>query len=145
MPSRSWMAALSVASVLALTPGSSRADDAVTNRVQLNLHIVGLGPAGCEVEVRPAHPGSQFPRVLRRVGSSAETARFTLDARSISADRDCTVAITVREPGLPPRTYRRGVRLTPPLPGQPLPVQSLSFHLTAPSLAAREDRPAIRR
>lgn len=154
MPSRSWMAALTIALTVAATFGSPvRADDdPVANTVRLELQIAGLGPEGCAVEVRPAHPGCQFAELVARVDSSrvgsSRTVRlppFVIDARSSSADRDCTFAITIREADRPPMTFRRGVRLLPQVAGQPAPVRTLTCYLVSPSLAARDEPNRSRR
>ena len=151
MPCRSWMAAcLAVAAVV----GSPARADAppVANTVRLELQIAGLGPAGCAVEVRPAHPGCRFAEVVAQVDASgvgmSRTARlpaFLIDAQSTSADRDCTFAITIREPDRPAMTFRRGLRLQPQADGQPIPVRTLTCYLISPALARKDDPDRPRR
>lgn len=141
MQSRSWMAALAVVAGCALA--GAQADEpspAVENKVNLQLRIAGLRADACEVEIKPGHPGCQFTTITRRVTRSdaAGTLDLPIVARSIGADRDCSFAITVREPGQPPKTYRRGVRLSPATASQPTPSQTLKVYLNAPSLAARD-------
>jgi hypothetical protein len=144
MQSRSWMAA---SLAIAALGAHARADDPpVTNTVKLELQIAGLGPQGCAVEVRPAHPGCQFSEVVTQVRSSpsgsSRTVRLpalVIDARSTGADRDCTFAITIREPNRPAMTFRRGLRLAPQVAGRPTPVRTLSCYLSSPSLAAKND------
>ncbi len=63
---------------------------------------------------------------------------ITIDARSLGADRDCSFAITIREPNQPPKTFRRGIRLTDPEPGVTSTAQTLKLYLSAPSVAARD-------
>jgi hypothetical protein len=86
------------------------------------------------VEVRPGHPGCEFSPVKAHVDASGRAAVSLDDVRSLSADRDCTFAITIREPGQPQRTVRRGMRLAGRAPADP---QHLTCYLRAPSKCAR--------
>ena len=151
MPSRSWMAA--ALAVAAVCGSPARADDPpVANTVRLELQIAGLGPEGCAVEVRPAHPGCNFAEVVAQVdaagsgtGRTVRLSPFNIDARSSSADRDCTFAITIREPDRPAMTFRRGLRLLPQADGQPVPVRTLTCYLISPTLASKHDPDQTRR
>jgi hypothetical protein len=143
MRTRSWMAALAIAaaSVCAVRAGEA----VVENKVTLELQISGLGPQGCHVEIKPGHPGCQFKPVSRSV--EPETVRdvvkldpISLLARSSGADRDCSFAITITEPGLPARTFHRGVRLSAPGDARTAPVHRLKCYLSSPSLVARDER-----
>jgi hypothetical protein len=144
------MAALACACGLVATAGPVRASDTVENKVNLQLQIAGLDGSGCTVEVKPAHPGCQFKTIVRKVpkGDSQDVvilSPIAFTARSTGADHDCSFAITVTEPGRPPKTYRRGVRLVTGAAGQPQPVKNLKIYLSAPSIAASEDRAPARR
>src|SRR4051812_26241709 len=114
MQGRSWMAALTLAAAATL-PGTgpiARADGPpVVNKVTLRLRITGLGREGCEVEIRPGHPACDFKAIARKLGPGGDDTFADLEVKSTSADRDCLFAITVKEPGQPPRTIRRGLRL----------------------------------
>lgn len=140
MQGRSRMAALTLVAgaVLLGTGPTSRADGpAVVNKVTLRLQITGLGRDGCEVEIKPGHPACDFKAIARKVGPTGHT--FTdLEVKSTSADRDCLFAITVKEPGQPPRTIRRGLRLDAPAEGKAVPRQFLDCLLRSPSLAAKD-------
>jgi hypothetical protein len=144
MQIRSWMAA---SLAIAALGANARADDPpVANTVTLELQIAGLGPEGCAVEVRPAHPGCQFAEVVTQVrpspAGSTRTVRLpalVIAAQSTGADRDCTFAITIREPNRPAMTFRRGLRLAPQVAGQPTPVRTLTCYLASPTLAAKND------
>jgi hypothetical protein len=81
--------------------------------VQVDLSIAGLTSKGCDVEVKPAYPGCTFRPVTRHVDKDGHALVELKDVRTESADRDCTLAITVREPGQPARTVHRGLRLNP--------------------------------
>jgi hypothetical protein len=147
------MAALSLAAFAALSaPATTRAGSApVKNEVRLELQITGLQPGDCEVEVKPGHAGCQFSKVVKQIkgsGAGSRSVALVLDpilAQSTNADRDCAFAITIREAGQPARTFRRGLRLATPTANRPLPTQSLTCYISAPSLADREETPPRRR
>lgn len=143
MPSRSRTAALAL--ILGWAAGAAASDEpAVTNTVRLQLKITGLPAGGCLLKIAPAHPGCEFPVIERKIaarpgsGGMAVMEPIVVKATSTGADRDCSFAITLQEPGQPPQTFRRGVRLVPPEPGKAAPVKDLRVYLSAPSLAARE-------
>jgi hypothetical protein len=127
---------------------------AVANKVRLKLNINGLGAKGGILEIRPGHKGCSFkPIVLKvnpprdaRVGEPLALPQdIVVVARSLNADRDCTFAITIEEPGQEPKTYRRGLRLDLAEEGRPLPEQTLKCFLSTPSIASSEpEAPAIR-
>lgn len=148
MSRRSRMAVRIALAVAALAAGA-RAGEPVQNTVQLQLQVSGLADRGCMLEIRPAHPGCRFEPVRRRIegyapGGHATLKPIAIAATSLGADRDCTFAITLQEPGQPPRTYRRGLRLVPAEPGRPAPVQTLRAFLSAPTLAARDEAGRVR-
>lgn len=153
MQGRSWMAAWTVGLTLGfgVSPLAARggdqpgqADDATSVRavesrphtIKLELRIAGLlaGGPGCDVDIKPGHPGCTFRPVLGRHVSPSGVATLVLnDVRTRSADRDCTFAITIREPGQVVRTVHRGLRLNPDTgPGQ-----VLTCNVTSPSRIAR--------
>jgi hypothetical protein len=152
MPSRSGMATvgLAVGLVLSACRMAQAGDKSAVNQVNLELQITGLGAKGCEIEIKPAHAGCQFEKITKKVPGNRANDRATIRlnpflAKSTNADRDCSFAITIKEPDQPPRTYRRGLRLAAPTPSQPLPVQSLTCYLSTPSLVAREEAAKTRR
>jgi hypothetical protein len=137
------MAAWAVAAACALSSQApARASDApVENKVNLQLQIAGVGSEGCKIEIRPGHPGCQFDKVektIKRGGEVISLDPIVIAARSTGADRDCSFAITIKEPGQPARTVRRGLRLAAQVPGKPKPTQTLKVYLSAPSVAVRE-------
>lgn len=154
MPSRSWMAAWALAATLANVAHAGQ-DDAVEptaeNKVNLVLQISGLGPDGGKIEVRPGHKGCQFEPIVRTIEKGKlppdSVIKFDLSvrARSTTADRDCSFAITVKEPDRPSKTYHRGLRLAQSEAGKPVPEKVLKCYLSSPSIAARgEDGPKRR-
>ncbi len=79
--------------------------------IELDLAIAGLGSDGCDVEVKPANPSCKFrPTPSKHVSSDGHAKIELKDVELRGADRTCTVAITVREPGQPPQTIYRGFR-----------------------------------
>lgn len=147
MPSRSWMAALTLAAAMGVMSHEQvfAAAEPVVNQVRLELQIAGVSRDGCEIEIKPGHAGCQFPTIVKKVGprtlGSPSRTVVNLDpilAQSTNADRDCAFAITVREPGCPPRTFHRGIRLAQRASEEAVPLQKLTCYLSTPSLLARE-------
>lgn len=152
------MAALTLAA--GLSPASTRAGDppapgpaaeaigeitASPGLVKLKLRIAGLGPGGCQVEIKPGHPGCKFQPLTQRVQSDGALDVDLKDVRTVNADRDCTFAILIREPGKPVRTERRGLRVSSTVEkGQLL---SLDCYISAPSsrVAKTGEAPTPRR
>jgi hypothetical protein len=119
------------------TPG------AVVRTVKLQIQITGVSTDGCVIEIRPGHPGCKFKPLAFRVKGAGGVTTQQLDSipiRVTASDRDCSFAITLREPGGEARTFRRGLRLNPPAAdGQPSEPQSFPVFLSSPSLAAQYD------
>lgn len=143
MQGRSWMACgmLAVGSWLALVSTTPAADPApgraASNKLLLQIRVAGIGTSGCDLEIKPAHAGCSFKPIKMHVARGVKVEIPAFEVKSSSADRDCTVAITVSEPGQAPRTIRRGLRLAAPQPGKPAPVQTLVCYLSSPSMAAK--------
>jgi hypothetical protein len=125
--------------------------------VQLDLVIAGLGQAGCDVEVKPGNASCKF-RALNERGAEAgqhvpSDGRAHLQLRDVElrgADRTCTVAITVREPGQASKTIYRGFRIAPPrsIPGKPAASTAnpaVTCYLTSPSKLARVEEGRVRK
>ena len=148
MRSRLGMAAAALAAgAWAVTARAG--DGAVENRVRLELQISGLTGQGCRVEIRPGHKACQFRAVEKSIdpdqgGDPLKLAPIAIDARSVGADRDCSFCITVIEPGRPPKTFRRGLRLAQQEAGQPAPVQTLRCYLNTVTIASKDDTPPRR-
>ncbi len=146
MRNRSRMAAGSfVACVLAFAALSARAADNVPPQVvKLDLHIAGLGPDGCDIEIKPAYAGSRFTPVREHVRSDGNKLIKLEDVHTQSADRECAFAITIREPGQAARTIKRGVRLVTPK-NSTGPATLACFINSPSSLARAEQRGRVRR
>jgi hypothetical protein len=173
MQGRSWMAALTLTTSALLgwvlgfgAPLASRADDAkstpapapattpapttedvpAASKVKLDLAIVGLGPKGCEVEIAPGNIGCRFrPVSLHLSHENGGKAMIMFEDVQISgADRYCIFAITIREPGQPVKTIRRGLRLVA-ASSERSSVQLLTCYLSSPSKLARASEMRERR
>lgn len=164
MQGRSWMAALTLTLALsagdlaglshplraaegdgdAKAPTTAPPVIGAAHTVKLELRIAGLsvnGP-GCEVVIQPGHPGCKFKAVQRHVDSRGYDTVVIKDAIARNADRDCTFAITIREPGQPERTVRRGLRLSIE---DGAAGQSLTCYLSSPSRIARNNNASATR
>ncbi len=164
MQGRSWMAALTLTAnallglILGLgLPVASRADDPQTtptpapaatatatetapSKVVLDVRIAGLGPGGCDVEVAPGSSDCQFRPVTHHVAphdySSGKKISLN-DVRTTGADRYCIFSITIREPGQPVKTVRRGLRLVAMSTDRQDTAQLLNCFFSSPSRLAR--------
>ena len=100
----SWMAALTlvVASTGAFAPSSTVAAEPTPTKqkVKLVLRLDGVVVrAGTEITVKPGNPGCRFKVVTKPV--KEEDFVELIDVETVNADRDCSFAITVKEPGQP--------------------------------------------
>jgi hypothetical protein len=86
--------------------------------LRLDLAIAGLGAEGCDVEIKPANPSCKFrPSPTRHVSSDGHATIELKDVELRGADKTCTLAITIREPGQEPHTIYRGFRTASTKPG----------------------------
>jgi hypothetical protein len=118
--------------------GKKAAFGTQVHKVKLELRIAGLGPKGCDVEIKPGHAGCRFETKTRHVDAHGWATILLNDIQTQSADRDCTFAITIREPGQAERTVRRGLRLG----ATPGPGEMLLCYLSSPSKLAKAGEPA---
>jgi hypothetical protein len=119
-------------------PGTTPEAEGKSHIVTLDLAIAGLSAKGCDVEIKPGHPGCTFRPVTKHVGLSGKATIELRDVVTRSADRDCTFAITIREPGQAERTVHRGLRLQ----AENTPDQRLNCFLSSPSRIARNNSEA---
>ncbi|MEW4567746.1 hypothetical protein AB1L88_07755 [Tautonia sp. JC769] len=115
--------------------------ETVNNTVKLDLQISGV-EQGWKVEVRPANPGSRFRPVVRQVkqtqGDPVRLDQIAIDARSLSADRDCALAIVLTDPEGESQTFKRSIRLLPQPDAEVVPELSKTFYLRSSSVAIRD-------
>jgi hypothetical protein len=148
MQGRSWMAALALTAgvTLAAYAGDPQApaqdESVVVNEVTLVIRVNGLEQEGCEVEVKPGHPGCDFKPFKKKVDSPGGVGQFEvakLQVKSTRKDRDCLFAITITQPGQLPKTSYRSIQVLKPTAIAPIPTLSKTLLLQSPALAARED------
>jgi hypothetical protein len=124
--------------------------------VQLNLVIAGLTRDGCDVEVKPGNGSCKFNALYERgvngrqhVSSDGRAKLQLRDVELRGADRTCTVAITVREPGQPVKTIYRGFRLPArsdrAASSTTTAVPIFTCYLSSPSKLARADEARARK
>ena len=125
MQRRSWMAALTLvalAGAVALggdEPASTKADAgpaSVKRTVALTIRFSGLRARG-KVEVKPANAGCRFKPVVQPVDQNVPIQLKPIDVEVFSADRDCSLVITLKEPGQPDKVVRRHFRVEPEVAG----------------------------
>ncbi len=140
MQGRSWMAALTLvaAAAGALAP-STRAGDPtpIKQKVRLNLRLDGIvADKGIEVVIKPGHPGCRFkPITLPVKGDGLIRDIPPFEVETFAADRDCSFAITLKEPGQPDKTVRRSLQLVAPVAGKADEPQALTCYVTSKSLS----------
>jgi hypothetical protein len=134
------------------TKGKRNPADSRSRTAKLNLVIAGLGRDGCDVEIKPGNASCKF-RALNENGAESRqhvssAGKATLDLMDIElrgADRTCSVAITVHEPGQPAKTIYRGFRLSARTEGEAVPamktaaIPSFTCYLSSPSKLTRVD------
>jgi hypothetical protein len=141
------MAVLAIVAAIFAIPGRALADDdpvPVEKTVIIELQLSGVGPEGCEIQIKPGHPTSKFKTVEKKITSDEVRDVIRLEpirivARTTGADHDCSFAITVKEPNKPSKTIRRGLVLTPSQDGESDNSQALKVYLNAPSLAIKDE------
>jgi hypothetical protein len=146
-------------------PSKPRPAEEPIKAVLLNLEIAGLGHDGCDVEVAPGNPSCKF-RVVNMTRDGGKLVRGKDGAQHVSsigqailelqnvelrgADRTCTVKITVRESGRPPKTVYRGFRLPArtevgPTVNASQQAPTFTCYLSSPSKVANVEQPSTRK
>jgi hypothetical protein len=124
--------------------------DSRSRAAKLNLVIAGLGRDGCDVEVKPGNPSCKFRAInengtesRQHVSSAGKATVDLLDIELRGADRTCSIAITVHEPGQLAKTIYRGFRLSARPDGQgastakAATVPTFTCYLSSPSKVTR--------
>jgi hypothetical protein len=125
--------------VLCAAPGAHAEDRFVVKRVDLEVLVAGLSHSGCDVEIKPGHPGCRFEKVTQHVNSDGKGRVVIKDLECRTADRDCSFLITVKEPGQANSVVRRGFRLAAPDSDQPSAAPYFTCYVNAPSKIARAE------
>jgi hypothetical protein len=160
MQGRSWMAALVlIGALIAALFLSSNADadapkevapapaspparkaEGPKHAVTLMLAIADLSAKGCDVEIKPAHPGCAFRTRAEHVTSDGQLKVVMDDIQVKNVNRDCTFAITIREAGQAERTWRRGLRISTNNSAENS--QTLPCYFSSPSKLAKTESEA---
>ncbi|QEH33197.1 hypothetical protein OJF2_16940 [Aquisphaera giovannonii] len=108
-----------------------------TCQIDLKVKIAGLAEGGCDIEVKPGHRSCRFKAQSQHVEKTGEMSLRFRGVEVLGADRTCSFAITVREPGQEARTIYRAFRINGRA-DQPLPAsQAFTCYLNSPSKLAR--------
>ena len=130
---RMFAAQLSLLPLVGFAAATASGDEpGIVNNVVIELQVQGLSKEGCVVEIAPGHPGCKFKKVRYKV-DNARVLLQPIEVTSLSADRDCSFAITIKEPGMPEKTIKRGMRLIRPASGSATPESKITCYLATPS------------
>ena len=149
MQGRSWMAvglltAVTLGTWASVAPAGQPAP--VKQKVQLSIHIAGTtANSGVEVLIKPAHPACKFKPITCPVKKDGMLPEIPpIDVETLSADRDCTFAIVLKEPGQPEKTFRRSFQLNAPTAGTGEKPQALMCYISSRMVASKlSGTPAI--
>lgn len=138
MQGRSWMAALTLAATAATfgPAGLAGQPTPIKQTVKLSLRVDGIARDDGEVVIKPGHPGCRFKEFSFRINDHPRDMygmfNFApIEVETISADRDCSFAITLKEPGKPDQTVRRNLRIIPNVEGRPAVPQPLRCYVSS--------------
>ena len=142
MQGRSWMAAGMIAAVtLGGWASATRAGQpaSVKQKVKLSVHIAGTTPnSGVEVVIKPAHPACKFKPITCPVKQDGMLQDIPpIEVETLSADRDCSFAIVLKEPGQPEKTFRRSLQLNPPTATNADKPQALMCYISSRLVASK--------
>ena len=122
-------------------PSPTPTIETVNNTLKLDLQISGV-EQGWTIQIKPANPGSRFQPVVRQVkqsqGDPVQLGEIAIEARSLSADRDCALAIVLTDPEGSSQTFKRSIRLLPQPDAEIVPELSKTFYLRSSSVAIRD-------
>ena len=153
MQDRSWMAAWMLATAVGamVLPATSAAGNptALKQKVKLDIRLDGTSAAtGVEIVIKPGHPATKFKEVIYKVKQDGEISDIpSIEVETLSADRDCSFAITLKDPGHADKVFRRSIQLSPPTgatPGKPEVMPTLKCYLSSRDVAAKVAPPTAR-
>jgi hypothetical protein len=102
--------------------------------IDLKLAIAGLSSKGCEVDVKPGNPACVFKPQTLRVKPDGQVTVSLKEVEIRGADRNCSIALTIREEGQPAKTIYRGYRVA--AVAKPGSAESFLCCLSSPSKVA---------
>lgn len=113
-----WMLVATLAGVSAVPSSGWAAGPApLKQKVKLEIRLDGIsGDSGAEITIKPGSPACRFktmtyPVKFDRPGMVADL--LPIEVETLSADRDCSFAIILKEPGHPDKTFRRSLQVQP--------------------------------
>ncbi len=150
MRSRSWMAALSLATAMlgAVAWESIAGEPApIKQKVELLVMFAGLSADGGDVEIKPGNAGCKFDTIKFKTKGHPRTMKDgkikldPIDVETKNADGYCSFAITLKEPGQPDKIVRRSVRLKPAEPDKPAKPVEMTCFINSNSLTPVATKP----
>ena len=138
MQGRSWMAALALVAALggAFAPTTRAGEPTpIKQKVKMSLRLAGVTGDG-EILIRPGHAGCRFEPISFKVSDKPADSYgmihlAAVDVETVTADRDCSFAITLKEPGKADKTVRRNLRIIPDVEGRPSEPQTLRCYVSS--------------
>jgi len=137
MRGRSWMAALALVAAVGVGVGPSASFAAgpapIKQQVKLNIRLDGTSKdSGVEIVIKPGHPACRFKTIIYPVkGDGLIQDIPPIDVETLSADRDCSFAIVLKEPGQPDKVFRRSLQINGPTQAGDGKPQSLLCYLSS--------------
>jgi hypothetical protein len=116
----------------------AKAQPTAQGKVNVKLVISGLKASDFEVEVKPGNGACSFKTQTTKIAGNAESyvevKLNALDVITTSADRECSLAITIKEAGQVDRFARRGFRLSS---SPSTKAQAMTYYLNSTALASK--------
>lgn len=115
----------------------------IKQKVKLVINVAGTTPSvGAELLIKPAHPACKFKPITYAVKQDRIEDIPPIEVESLSADRDCSFALVLKEPGLPDKLFRRSLQLDAPTGGAAAEkVQTLRCYISSNMIAAKVAAP----
>ena len=144
-----WMLAATLVGAATLThtaPGWAAGPPPLKQKVKLDIRLDGIAAeSGAEIVIKPGSPASRFKAVtypvrFERPGMVADI--LPIEVETLSADRDCSFAIILKEPGHPDKTFRRSLQIQPSTEANAGKPQVLACYLSSRSIASKVAAPS---
>lgn len=157
MQGRSRMAAWIVAAasvgavgLISTTTTQAGGPPPIKQKVKLDIRLDGISIHNkAEIEIKPGNSGCRFKPVTYPVkGGGWVPDVLPIDVETLSADRDCSFAITLKEAGQADKVFRRSVQIAPVTEATAGKPQSLICYLNSRAsaiVAAQPGTPVVAR
>ncbi len=110
----------------------------VKQKVLLKVRVDGTSPyTGVELVIKPGHPACRFKPITHPVKGDGDQDILPIDVETLSADRDCSFAIVLKEPGQPDKIFRRSLQITPATEATAGKPQVLQCYLSSRAITAK--------